>query len=164
MAVYQWTNRQESHMVETMLKHEPSTRSRHRSGASALGLTHTETAQLIHEMERGLPYSSIARFHAESGLSVGTIADLIRIPPRTLIRRKASGRLDTNESERLLRISNVFEKAVGLFGGDRDSARTWLMTPNRALAHRSPLDFSRTEIGAREAEDLIGRLEHGVFT
>jgi uncharacterized protein (DUF2384 family) len=26
------------------------------------------------------------------------------------------------------------------------------------------LDFVHTEVGAREVEDLIGRLEHGVFT
>jgi uncharacterized protein (DUF2384 family) len=39
-----------------------------------------------------------------------------------------------------------------------------MTTPCEELDDTSPLDFSRTEIGAREVEDLIGRLEHGVFT
>ncbi len=33
-----------------------------------------------------------------------------------------------------------------------------------ALAGRKPIEFARTEVGAREVEDLIGRLEYGVFT
>jgi putative toxin-antitoxin system antitoxin component (TIGR02293 family) len=39
-----------------------------------------------------------------------------------------------------------------------------LNRPNKELGDESPLDFTRTEIGARDVEDLIGRLEHGVFT
>lgn len=40
----------------------------------------------------------------------------------------------------------------------------WLQTPQPGLADQQPLAFARTEIGARAVEDLIGRLEHGVFT
>jgi putative toxin-antitoxin system antitoxin component (TIGR02293 family) len=80
------------------------------------------------------------------------------------MRRKASGRLQPDESERLLRISSVFERALELFEGDVQRARRWLSTPSKELDGTSPLDFARTEIGAREVEDLIGRLEHGVFT
>jgi uncharacterized protein (DUF2384 family) len=40
----------------------------------------------------------------------------------------------------------------------------WLRSPNRALGGESPLALSKTEVGAREVENLIGRLEHGVFT
>jgi putative toxin-antitoxin system antitoxin component (TIGR02293 family) len=63
----------------------------------------------------------------------------------------------------LLRLSLVFEKAVNLFEGDTDAARAWLGRPNKALGGETPLSAVETEIGAREVEDLIGRLEHGVF-
>jgi putative toxin-antitoxin system antitoxin component (TIGR02293 family) len=53
---------------------------------------------------------------------------------------------------------------VQLFEGDADAARRWLTTPSKELDNTAPLDFARTELGAREVEDLIGRLEHGVFT
>ena len=39
----------------------------------------------------------------------------------------------------------------------------WLATPQPGLNAEKPLEFARSEIGAREVEDLIGRLEHGVF-
>jgi uncharacterized protein (DUF2384 family) len=39
-----------------------------------------------------------------------------------------------------------------------------LIAPRKAFGNQSPLDYSRTELGAREVENLIGRLEHGVFS
>jgi putative toxin-antitoxin system antitoxin component (TIGR02293 family) len=132
-------------------------------GAS-LGLTATQTVDLVRQREAGLPYKALLSIAANSGLSVALIASTLGIPERTLARRKAAGRLAPNESERLLRISTFFEKAVELFEGDVTGAVTWLTSPKRALGRRAPLAYSRTEPGAREMEDLIGRLEDRVFS
>jgi putative toxin-antitoxin system antitoxin component (TIGR02293 family) len=40
----------------------------------------------------------------------------------------------------------------------------WLNSPNMALSWRAPLKLAETEQGARLVEDLIGRLEHGVYS
>jgi putative toxin-antitoxin system antitoxin component (TIGR02293 family) len=40
----------------------------------------------------------------------------------------------------------------------------WLKSPQKALGGKTPLEYSDTEPGAREVEDLLGRLEHGVFS
>ena len=130
----------------------------------SLGLPARSALWLVQEVRKGFAYSALVRFQKASSLPVGTIADLVGIPQRTLMRRKAKGRLLPDESERLLRVSGVFEQAVELFEGDVDAARRWLTTPHKELGNHAPLDFARTEIGAREVEDLIGRLEHGVFT
>lgn len=119
---------------------------------------------MVRRVQKGFPYAALIRFHRESGLPMGAIADLVQIPQRTLMRRRAARRLRPEESERLLRVSRVFEQAVELFEGDAGAARRWLATPNGELGDQPPLDFARTEIGAREVEDLIGRLEYGVFT
>ena len=129
-----------------------------------LGLSAGDTAEIIKQVRKGFPYEALVRFHDRSGLPVAMIAELVQIPQRTLMRRKAKGRLLPDESERLLRVAGVFEKAVDLFEGDVDSARRWLIAPNTALAGETPLVLVETEIGAREVEDLLGRLEHGVFT
>ena len=113
---------------------------------------------------RGFSYRSLITFESNSGLSLQSLADIIGIPERTLARRKASGRLAPEESERLLRLSSIFEKAVELFEGDVSGAVNWLTTPKRALEGQTPLQYARTEVGAREVENLIGRLEHGVFS
>jgi len=110
-----------------------------------------------------LPFRSLEFLSTESGIPVSEIAPLVGIPPRTLARRKVTGRLGSAESERLLRISRIFELTVGLFHGSVADAVAWLCTPRRTLAGYSPLVYSATELGAREVESLIGQLEHGVF-
>ena len=119
---------------------------------------------MISQIERGLPFKALESLAVLTGLPVATIALLLRMPERTLARRKAAGRLAPEESERLLRISGVFEDALELFEGNVAAAVTWLTSPKRALGHNTPLAYSRTEPGDREVENLIGRLENGVFS
>jgi putative toxin-antitoxin system antitoxin component (TIGR02293 family) len=56
----------------------------------------------------------------------------------------------------------LFKKAVLVFS-DKNDAREWFKRENRSLNNKTPLEYSDTEIGAREVEDLLGRIEHGVF-
>jgi putative toxin-antitoxin system antitoxin component (TIGR02293 family) len=137
---------------------------RFRSRGASLGVTATRTDHLVSRIERGLPFKALESLAAISCLPVSLIAQVLGIPERTLARRKAAGRLAPDESERLLRVAIVFEKAVDLFEGDVAGAVTWLTSPKKALGHQSPLMYSRVEPGAREVENLIGRLEHGVFS
>jgi len=138
------------------------TKSLRRRGSS-LGLRATTTPQLIEQLQVGLSFEALRALESNSGLDVLALASLIGIPERTLARRRSAGRLAPDESERLLRVSNIFEKAVELFEGDADAAVLWLTTPKKALNGQQPLQYSRTEPGAREVENLIGRVEHGVF-
>jgi len=135
-----------------------------RTRGASLGLTATRTDDLVRQIERGLPFKALESLAALSGLPVNLFASVLGIPERTLARRKAAGRLAPDESERLLRVSTVFENALELFEGDVAGAVTWLTSPKKALGHQTPLAYSRTELGAREVENLIGRLEHGVFS
>jgi putative toxin-antitoxin system antitoxin component (TIGR02293 family) len=128
-----------------------------------LGLKAGSSGDLIRQVGRGFSFRLLPEFESRAGVSLAEIASIIGIPPRTLARRKSAGRLTSDESEKLLRLSSVFEQAVDLFEGDESEARQWLTTAKRALENQTPLAYSRTELGAREVENLIGRLEHGVF-
>jgi len=80
---------------------------------------------------------------------------------RTLSRRQREGRLARDESDRVLRAAKIFDLTVELFEGDSDGAREWLLLPQYGLGGQRPVNFARTEVGAREVENLIGRLEWG---
>jgi putative toxin-antitoxin system antitoxin component (TIGR02293 family) len=137
---------------------------RFRLRGRSLGLNATNSAELIRQLEKGFAFKTLHVLESRSGLALSRLASLIGIPERTLARRRASGKLTPEESERLLRISAVFEDAVDLFEGDLPAAVNWLTTPRKALSDRAPLSYARTEPGAREVENLIGRLEHGIFS
>lgn len=129
-----------------------------------LGLTAQSSADLIRQVGRGFSFRTMQALESRSGIPLTQIASIIGAPPRTLARRKAAGRLTADESEKLLRLSGVFEKALELFQGDREGALGWLLAPKRQLENHTPLDYVRTEVGAHEVENLLGRLEHGVFS
>ena len=137
---------------------------RFRTRGASLGLSANRTHDWVRQIERGFPFKALESLAAISGLSAGSIASVLGIPERTLARRRVAGRFAPEESERLLRLAHVFESAVELFEGDVAGAVTWLNSPRKALGHITPLAYSRTEVGAREVENLIGRLEDGVFS
>jgi putative toxin-antitoxin system antitoxin component (TIGR02293 family) len=131
-------------------------------GAS-LGLPALPVHALVERIRTGLPYKALAFLSSQSGISIREMAVAIAVPERTLARRRIAGRFSPDESERLLRVSYLFEKAIDLFEGNKEAAVAWLSTPKKALQRETPLTYARTDIGAREVENLIGRLEHGVF-
>lgn len=64
--------------------------------------------------------------------------------------------------ESVLRASRILGLATDLFDGDRAAARRWMVAPRTVLGGKAPLELATTDVGAREVEALIGRLEHGV--
>jgi putative toxin-antitoxin system antitoxin component (TIGR02293 family) len=134
------------------------------SGWVDLGRKNNNLTNSLKAVEHGLSFQTLQRFEKESGLPSTAIAQILRLPRRTLSRRKAAGRLSDLESERLVRLAGLYQKALDLFEGDAAATRAWLSSPNRALARRAPLSLAATELGARVVEDLIGRLEYGVYS
>ena len=130
---------------------------------SSVGLTKRDTDHIVGILKKGFPVSAFEDLQAEMGVSAKTLAATTNIATRTLTRRKREGRLHTDESERLYRVAALFDRAIEVLG-DKASARHWFATPKRAFANRSPLEYADTEPGARQIEDLLGRLEHGVFS
>jgi putative toxin-antitoxin system antitoxin component (TIGR02293 family) len=134
----------------------------HRYAAVLLGISTTNALGLATAVQSGFAYETVNRFARETELPLSAIRELIRIPGRTFVRRKTEGRLEPDESDRLLRASRIFGLAIDLFEGDRETALRWLSSAQRALGQRTPMVLMQTDIGAREVENLIGRLEHGV--
>ena len=127
-----------------------------------LGLSAFDTFDLVHAIQKGFRYQTFERFRRNIALPVETIMALVNIPRRTLTRRKLEGRFAPEESDRLVRASRVYSKALQLFDGDSQAASHWLVVPQRGLGGGIPVALSSTDVGAREVERLIDRLEHGV--
>jgi putative toxin-antitoxin system antitoxin component (TIGR02293 family) len=96
------------------------------------------------------------------GLTDQAAAGVLHIPPRTLARRQG-GRLDAQESERLLRLMRLVAQATEVLG-TREKAMRWLGLPNRALGDAAPQSLLDTDIGTQAAEAVLTRLAFGVFS
>ncbi len=132
-------------------------------GAAILGcVVHTEN-ELIPLLRQGLPFIVLERLMSAFPLSREEISTVLNLPARTLTRRKQMQRLAADESDRLYRFSRILAHAEGVFGSCA-KANQWLHRPNRALNGAIPLALLDTDIGANQVDDVLGRLEHGIFS
>ena len=128
-----------------------------------LNLISTEKNELIRNIKKGLPISAFEKIQKELEVSADTLAFTVNIASRTLARRKKEGRFQPDESERILRMASLFDRALQVLH-NRNRVRLWFKSPQKGLGGKTPLEYADTEPGAREVEDLLGRLEHGVFS
>jgi len=133
-------------------------------GSHSLGVRADDLDAVIHQIKHGLPYSSFEALQKAVGIPQKKLAQVINVNHRTLSRRKKEHKFQSDESERLLRIGRIVDRAIDLMEGNIDMAKAWLAQPAPALCGKTPLEYADTEPGAHEVMTLIGRLEHGVFS
>ena len=119
--------------------------------------------ELIRKIQKGLRFSELETLQNSIDLPFERLAAKLAISRSTLQRRKAAGRLSPDESDKVMRLSRLLEHATNVFG-DIERARAWLKFPQRGLGGAIPLDYAQTEVGAREVDDLLGRIEYSVYT
>jgi putative toxin-antitoxin system antitoxin component (TIGR02293 family) len=119
--------------------------------------------EIVGRIREGLPVAEFDALCDLLALSGEALSGHLGISRSTLARRRATGRLDMQESDRLLRFARLFERACVVLQ-DAQTAREWLAAPARALDFATPLVFAETEAGAREVENLLGRIETGVYS
>jgi putative toxin-antitoxin system antitoxin component (TIGR02293 family) len=121
------------------------------------------TPQLIKVLQVGLPVQELDDLQATLNVPMAKLVPMLGISKATLHRRKAEGKLDPAESDRVVRFARLMGKAVEVLESE-DNARQWLTSPQFGLGGAVPLEYAETEVGAREVEDLLGRIEYGVYS
>ena len=117
----------------------------------------------IGRIEAGLSFRAVQNLQKALAIPMETLASVLGMSRATLHRRKIQGKIDRGESERLVRYERLLKKAEDVFG-DGKNAREWLTHKQVGLGGAVPLEFAKTEIGAREVENLLGRIEYGVYS
>lgn len=118
---------------------------------------------LIRAVKGGLHYDELEALRAFLDLPMDKLASFLGIAKATLHRRKGEGRLDLEESDRVIRFARLMRRALEALETE-ENARAWLVSSQYGLGGDSPLQYARTECGAREVEDLLTRIEHGVYS
>jgi putative toxin-antitoxin system antitoxin component (TIGR02293 family) len=119
--------------------------------------------ELIRQIQKGLRFSELETLQNSIDMPFEQLAAKLSISRSTLQRRKAAGRLSPDESDKVMRLSRLLEHATNVFG-DIEKARAWLKFPQRGLGGAVPLDYAETEVGAREVDNLLGRIDYGVYS
>jgi putative toxin-antitoxin system antitoxin component (TIGR02293 family) len=131
-----------------------------RAGGATGGIA---ASKLIKMIQAGLPARELKDLQTNLDVPMEKLVPMLGISKATLHRRMAGGRLGPAESDRVVRLARLMDKAVAVMESV-ESARRWLTSPQFGLGGAVPLDYAGTEVGAREVEDLLGRIEDGVYS
>lgn len=117
--------------------------------------------ELVTVLRTGLPARAVQVLAKAMNLQPPKqLYELLDLSDRTMRRRT---KLKPHESDRVYRAARVYARALDVLK-DENAARSWLVTDNRALGWVTPLSLLDTDAGARQVEDVLGRIEYGVFS
>jgi len=130
--------------------------------AQLLGLPDCELSQAINRIKKGFSLRQTQTLLTRLDLDEKALMQICEIRLNN-VRRRKQRRLTWLESARLYRLIKLYAMTVELFEDDHRAAITWLKTPNPALWDKTPLQCATMLPGYEEVEQLIGRLDRGIF-
>jgi putative toxin-antitoxin system antitoxin component (TIGR02293 family) len=130
-------------------------------GASVLGRPVTSLLELHDAVERGLPKVTLRNVARRVFPGAAEQRALMhRIVPEATYKRRRE-RLSAAESERTERLARVVAMAEDVWQ-DPEQMRRFLTTAHPEIGGRTPLDAALTELGARQAEEVMARILYGL--
>jgi putative toxin-antitoxin system antitoxin component (TIGR02293 family) len=129
-------------------------------GERMLGRQVRSVSQLREAVESGLPVKAlelVARHVARNDRDAAELK--YRIVPKTTLHRRQ--RLTADESQRLERLARMTALAEDVWE-DEDLAHEFLTSVQPQLNGERPVDLARSDLGTREVEELLYRLEYSL--
>ncbi|QHI97883.1 DUF2384 domain-containing protein [Xylophilus rhododendri] len=116
-------------------------------------------------VSHGMPSASILHLaQAMEPLSSNALSEALGISLRTLHRKKGAqgDTLSVAQGGRTFKFAEVVAKASVVLG-NRETAVQWLTSPAMGLDRQKPIDLLATPMGTQLVEELLGRIEYGVY-
>lgn len=123
-------------------------------------LTLMEKVELV---EKGISKESLESLKKKAGLDYDQLAQLLNVARATLINKKSPDKFNTDLSDKIMSLADIFAYGFEVFE-DEDHFRTWLQRSVRALGGKKPFELLHTSFGREEVKNLIGRIDHGVYS
>lgn len=112
----------------------------------------------------GLPQRALESFKEATALSDARLATLVGVSGKTLQRARGSRqRLDAVTSDRLFRTASLVALAAEVLES-KERGIAWLSRGQIGLGGKVPFDLMTTEAGSEQVEQLLLRIEHGVYS
>lgn len=119
-------------------------------------------ARLAEIVEAGLPVSVADYLRQRTHMSARKFGHIV---PRSTLqskRKSADKKLSVEQSDRIMRVAQVYAHAAEVFG-DSKRAETWMKRTNpRMPDERTPEEILKTSYGARYIDDVLTQFECGI--
>ncbi len=121
-----------------------------------------QRTDLIDIARKGIQTKYIEQIQKLTSLTDKELSSILPISQRQLFRYPANHYLNKEITSHLIQLVELFEKGFNLFGEEK--FKIWIRTSNKVLNNNKPIDIMDTSIGIEMIEDVIGRIEHGVYS
>jgi putative toxin-antitoxin system antitoxin component (TIGR02293 family) len=119
---------------------------------------------IISLSNEGITKASLDALIGHLGISKKAFSEnILDASVKTLERKKSTDKLDKRTSSHIIEIAKLLEHAIAVFE-DEEKVKKWINTPNRALNNIKPIDLFYLPTGLSMVDDILGRIEHGVYS
>lgn len=110
----------------------------------------------------GISMSIFQKIMDYTCLTTREMSEILPVSERQLSRYEQGHVLRKDISSHLIQLVELFEKGYDLFG--KDKFQKWIRSDIRVFGNDKPINLLDTSIGIKMVEDIIGRIEHGVYS
>lgn len=121
-----------------------------------------QRTDLISIARNGIQTKYLKTIQKFTSLNDKELSEILPISQRQLVRYSESHRLNKEITSHLIQIIELFQKGYRLFS--KEKFQLWIRTDNKTLNNNKPIDLLDTSLGIEMIEDIIGRIEHGVYS
>ncbi len=152
-----------------MIKEVESTTEHYKKLIDVLGKKYVKAKvespyDFIHIASRGVNANVVKNFRIYFNLTRNSTAHMLNVSEPTLYRwAKANKKLERNFSIKLFEVADLFLYGSEVFG-NKQSFFKWLNLPNTALGGMEPQELVEIPGGVSKVKDILGRIEHGVYS
>ena len=112
----------------------------------------------------GIESNMIKNFIRYFNVSQETTANFLNISSPTIYRWiRSNKKLDKIYSIKLFEVAELFLYGYNVFENE-ENFHKWLKLPNTALGGMEPIELLEIPGGVSKVKDLIGRIEHGIYS
>ncbi|HEY4326558.1 MAG TPA: antitoxin Xre/MbcA/ParS toxin-binding domain-containing protein [Mucilaginibacter sp.] len=119
---------------------------------------------IISLSNEGITKASLDALIGHLGISKKAFSEnILDTSVKTLERKKSTDKLDKRTSSHIIEIAKVLEHVFSVFETE-ERVKNWVNTPNRALNNMKPIDLFYLPTGLNMVNDILGRIEEGVYS
>lgn len=118
---------------------------------------------LLKLARKGIPKKSLLALAKQISLTIEEVASVLHISERTLQRYTPQTLVKTEYADRAIELALLYERGIEVLGSEK-AFSGWIKSPNLALGGEIPFNLLDTRIGFTMVLDILGRIEHGVFS
>lgn len=113
---------------------------------------------------KGVSVNIIVNFRNHFNIPRAFLAELLNVSEPTIYRWiRGNKKLDKNYSVQIFELADLFLYGTEVFE-DQHAFFKWLELPNTALGGLEPKELSEVPGGVAKVRELLGRIDHGVYS